>query len=76
MGGGHNTRPPLNHTKTEMVHTPPKFVVAKDVVQKQMGTSNPFPLAKQQNHPTSGTKVFDQVFQLSTAGETFSLPKV
>lgn len=66
--------PPLNHTKTEMIHVDPKSRVVQQHIEKQMGTSNPIPLKKPVSNYKPATDVFDQVFSTASPNETFSIP--
>jgi len=71
-----SSNPPLNHTKTEMLHVDPKSKVVRQEVQKQMNAANPIPLNKPISKYEPATGVFDQVFSTASVNETFSIPTV
>ncbi len=69
-------KPPLNHTKTEVIHVDPKSRVVKQRVEEQMDHAKPIPLQKPVSNYKPATDVFDQVFSTASPNETFSIPAV
>jgi hypothetical protein len=71
-----SSNPPLDHTKTEMLHLDPKPMVIREHVENQMDATNPIPLKKPVSNYKPATDVFDQLFSTASPNETFSIPTV